>query len=50
LIIRKIGTARLVWDDGYTALIKDVLVLPEYQRQGIGTTVMIRIMDDLKVN
>lgn len=45
---RTVGTARLVWDGGYVALIKDVLVLPECQGQGIGTEMMIRIMDYLK--
>jgi len=43
-----VGTARLVWDGGYAALIKDVLVLPEYQGQGIGTAMMMQIMDFLK--
>jgi GNAT superfamily N-acetyltransferase len=42
--IKTVGTARLVWDDGYAALVKDVLVLPEYQGQGIGTEMMNRIM------
>ena len=28
---KTVGTARLVSDGSYTALIKDVLVLPEYQ-------------------
>jgi GNAT superfamily N-acetyltransferase len=43
-----VGTARLVWDGGDAALIKDVLVLPEYQGQGIGTAMMTQIMDFLK--
>lgn len=43
-----VGTARLVWDGGYAALIKDVLVLPEYQGQGVGTAMMTQIMDYLK--
>ena len=41
---KTVGTARLVWDGGYAALIKDVLVLPEYQRQGVGTKMMNRII------
>ena len=45
---RTVGTARLVWDGGYAALIKDVLVLPDYQGQGIGTAMMTQIMDYLK--
>lgn len=44
---RIVGTARLVWDGGYAALIKDVLVLPEYQGQSIGTALMTQIMDYL---
>lgn len=47
---RTVGTARLVWDGGYAALVKDVLVLPEYQRQGIGTAMMTRIMEYLRSN
>lgn len=45
---KTIGTARLVSDGSYTVLIKDVLVLPEYQGQGIGTAMMTQIMDYLK--
>lgn len=47
---RTVGTARLVWDGGYAALIKDVLVLPEYQCKGIGTAMMSKIMDYIKKN
>lgn len=43
-----VGTARLVWDGGYAALIKDVLVLPEYQGKGVGTAMMTQILDYLK--
>lgn len=45
---KTVGTARLVSDGSYTALIKDVLVLPEYQGQGIGTAMMTQIMAFLK--
>ena len=45
---KTVGTARLVWDGGYAALIKDVLVLPEYQGQGIGAVMMEQIMAFLK--
>ena len=31
------GAARLIWDRGATAYLADVMVMPEYQRQGIGT-------------
>jgi len=43
-----VGTGRLVWDGGYGALIKDVLVLPEYQNMGIGTEIMERILSFLR--
>ena len=31
-----VGCARLFWDKGYIAYLADVIVKPEYQRQGIG--------------
>ena len=31
-----IATARLLWDGGYQAQLCDVMVLPAYQRQGLG--------------
>jgi len=45
---RAVGVARLVWDGGYAALVKDVLVLPEYQGQGIGTEMMQQILQFLR--
>lgn len=32
---RAVGMARLIWDEGSVALIHDILVVPEYQMQGI---------------
>jgi len=43
-----VGTARVVWDGGYAALIKDVLVLPDYQGQGIGKEMMERLLAFLR--
>ena len=47
-----IGLARLLWDGGYVAFLSDVLVVPEYQGQGLGRklvkTVIQRIRDDMK--
>lgn len=45
---KSVGIARLVWDGGYAALIKDMLVLPEYQGMGIGSEMMIQMLDYLK--
>lgn len=45
-----VGTARLIWDGGYAALIKDVLVIPSYQGMGIGQTMMNKLLKFLKDN
>lgn len=42
-----VGTARVIYDGGYIAFIADVIVLPEYQKQGIGKTMMDMIMSFL---
>ena len=39
-----VGMARLVSDSGYVFLIVDVVVLPAYQRNGIGRAMMDRVM------
>ncbi len=31
-----VGTARIIWDKGYISYLADVMVMPEYQRMGIG--------------
>lgn len=43
-----IGMARLIWDGGIVALIPNILVLPEYQKQGIENEMITRIIDFLK--
>ena len=43
---KTIGMARVI-QDGLQALIMDVIVTPEYQRQGIGKAMMTRLMDYL---
>ncbi len=45
---RAVGMARLVWDGGMTALITDVIVLPEYQDQGLEQELVARILDFLR--
>ena len=45
---RIVGMARLVTDGGHSAIIEDVIVIPEYQRQGIGTVMVGRIMEYMK--
>ena len=35
-----VGAARVFWDKGYIAYLADVMVLPEYQRKGIGKTLV----------
>ena len=39
-----IGMARVVGDGGLVYYIQDVIVRPNYQRQGIGTKMMARVM------
>ena len=40
-----IGLSRAVGDGGYLLLLGEVIVLPEYQRQGIGSAMMRRFLD-----
>ncbi len=42
-----IGFGRVVGDGNLYFYIQDVLVQPEYQRQGVGTGIMLKIMDYL---
>lgn len=39
------GMGRVLFDYGYTAYIGDVIVHPEYQRQGIGSQIVKSLMD-----
>lgn len=39
-----VGMGRVLFDFGYTAYIGDILVHPEYQRRGIGTQIVKRLM------
>lgn len=44
---KTIGLARVVSDGGYIAIVVDVIVLPEYQGNGIGKTMMQKVMEHL---
>ena len=41
---RPIGLGRLVWDRGYVMYIADVIVIPEYQGNGLGRVLMENIV------
>ena len=41
---RAIGLGRVIWDHGYVIYIADIIVLPEYQGQGLGRVIMENIM------
>lgn len=45
---KTIAMARVITDGGYVAFIMDVVVLPEYQGQGIGSTMLQMIMTYLR--
>ncbi len=40
-----VAMARLIWDGGYQAQLCDVMVLPEYQRQGLGRLMVTHLVD-----
>ena len=42
---RVAGVARVIWDHGYVMYIADVIVIPEYQGQGLGRVLMEKIID-----
>ena len=39
-----IGAVRIVWDHGYIAYLSDLMVLPEWQKQGIGQNLARRAL------
>ena len=45
-----IGMARIIGDGGLAYYIQDVIVIPEYQRKGIGTQLMNKIMEYIRTN
>ena len=44
---RAVGMARLIWDGGSVALIRDIIVVPDYQMQGIEAELIRQIFDFL---
>lgn len=40
-----IGYGRVVGDGGFTFYIQDIIVLPSYQRLGLGNTIMTELME-----
>lgn len=45
---KPVGLGRAVSDHGYVVYIADVIVIPEYQGQGLGRTIMNTILDKIK--
>ncbi len=45
-----VGMARYISDGGYVVFIVDVIVLPEYQRKGIGKVMVGKIMEHIRCN
>ncbi len=43
-----VGTARIIWDKGYISYLSDVMVMPEYQRMGIGRHLVEMAIDFMK--
>ncbi|MDR1993304.1 MAG: GNAT family N-acetyltransferase [Nitrososphaerota archaeon] len=43
-----VGMVRLIFDGSYIAVLVDVIVLPQYQRQGIGRELMGKVLSYLK--
>ena len=45
---KTVALARILWDYGYIIYIADVIVRPEYQRQGLGHALMAAVMEYIK--
>jgi ribosomal protein S18 acetylase RimI-like enzyme len=45
-----VGMARIIGDGGMVYYIQDVIVIPEYQRRGIGTQMMDAIMGYIRLH
>jgi GNAT superfamily N-acetyltransferase len=47
---RTIGMARVIGDGGLTFYVQDVVIEPEYQRKGVGSRLMDRVMDYIRAH
>jgi GNAT superfamily N-acetyltransferase len=47
---KAIGAARLIWDGGDDAIMRDVVVLPRFQGRGIGKELVLRVINYLNEN
>jgi len=45
---RAAAMGRIIADGGWYFLIADIATLPEFQRQGLGRTVMTRLLDEIR--
>ena len=45
---RPVAIGRVIWDYGYVVYIADIIVLPEYQGQGLGRMLMESIMEFIR--
>ena len=45
---KAVALGRVIWDHGYSVLIADVIVAPEYQGQGLGRKLMEKIMSYIR--
>ena len=45
---KAVALGKVIWDHGYSVLISDVIVAPEYQGQGLGRKLMEAIMSYLR--
>jgi len=45
---KTVGMGRLIGDGALSFMVKDVAILPDYQRQGIGKEIMDKMIDHIK--
>ena len=45
---KAVAMGRMIWDHGYSVLIADIIVCPQYQGRGLGREIMERLMDHIR--